>query len=338
MSSIDIGIDLGTANILITMGEKIIVNEPTVVCYSKKKREVIAVGKDAHKMLGRTPDYIVAVKPLKDGVISDREMTLLMIKEFVHKVSKNLMIKPQIIICVPSSVTNVENRAVIEAALSAGARKVWLIKEPIAALLGAGVDISLPTGSMVVDVGGGTSDVAVVAFNGIVQANSLKMAGNKFDSAIIQYFVKKNQLLLGEKTAEAAKKEIGCVFEPDSGRIMVIKGRNLLTGLPQALQVSQAEMCEALLASAMEIVMQVKSVLEITPPELAGDILQSGIVLTGGGAMLTGLDRLIAHHTAAPCRVADNPTECVALGTAKAFRYADALLDGFEKVSMYKYK
>jgi rod shape-determining protein MreB len=345
MSSIDIGIDLGTANIIITMGSssaneehKIIANEPSVVCYNKKKREVMAVGIDAYKMLGRTPDYIVAVKPLKDGVISDREMTMLMIREFIHKASKNLMIKPQIIICVPSSVTGVENRAVIEAALSAGARKVYLIKEPIAALLGAGVDISKASGSMVVDIGGGTSDVAVVSFNGIVSASSLKMAGNKLDGAIIKYFVKKNQILIGEKTAEEAKRTIGCVFEPDPDLTMVIKGRNLLTGLPQALEVTQVEMYEALLPCAMEIVAQVKTIFETTPPELSGDILQSGIVMTGGGAALGGFDRLISHHVAAPCRLADNPLECVARGVARAFKCADELLDGFEKVSMYKYR
>lgn len=334
----DIGIDLGTANVIITLGGEIIVNEPTVVAYNKKKNAVIAVGDEAYKMLGRTPDYIVAVRPLKGGVISDHDMTMLMIKEFIHKASRNLMVKPQIIICVPSSVTDVESRAVVEAALAAGARKVFLIKEPIAALLGAGVDITEASGTMVVDIGGGTSDVAVVSFNGIVCDASVKMAGNKFDQAIIRHFVNKDKILIGEKSADAAKRAIGCVFEPEASTTMTIKGRNLMKGLPQALEVNQVEMFDALYPCAMEIVAKIKSVLEISPPELVGDILTNGIVLTGGGAMLGGLDKLIAEHTKAPCRLADRPLECVALGVAKAFECSDSLLDGFEKVSVYKYK
>jgi rod shape-determining protein MreB len=335
----DIGIDLGTANIIITMGGKgIIVNEPSVVAYNKKKGEVISVGREAYKMIGRTPEYIVAISPLKDGVISDHDMTMLMLKEFIRKASRNLLIKPRIIICVPSSVTDVENRAVVETALSAGARKVYLIKEPIAALLGAGVDITKPTGTMVVDIGGGTADVAVISFNGIVRATSLKMAGNKFDQAIIKYISQKHRILIGEKTAETAKKTIGNVFEPDPDVSMIIKGRNVIKGLPQSLEITEVNMCEALVDSAMEIVNKVKAVLEVTPPELAGDILASGIVLTGGGALLKGLDKLIAHQVGAPCRLADNPMECVARGVAMAFKFADELLDGFEKVSTYKYR
>ena len=337
MAAMNIGIDLGTANVIITMGDKIIVNEPSAIAYNKKKHEILAIGKEAYDMIGKTPDYITIVRPLKDGVISDNEMTMMMIREFVHKVSKNLMIKPQIIICVPSSVTDVENRAVVEAALSAGARKVWLIREPIAALIGAGADISKPTGAMVVDIGGGTSDVAVISFNGIVASSTLKMAGNKFDRAVIKYFGNRDKILIGEKTAEAAKKEIGCVFEPDLSITTRLKGRNLLRGLPQAIQVSQVDMYDALLPCAMEIVRQIRTLLESTPPELVGDILSNGIVLTGGGAMLGGLDKLISANVAAPCRLADNPLECVALGVAKAFDFADTLLDGFERVSMYKY-
>jgi rod shape-determining protein MreB len=335
----DIGIDLGTANIIITMGGKgIIVNEPSVVAYNKKKGEVVAVGREAYKMIGRTPEYIVAVRPLRDGVISDHDMTMLMLREFIRKASKNLLIKPQIIICVPSSITDVENRAVVEAALSAGARKVYLIKEPIAALLGAGVDITKPSGTMVVDIGGGTADVAVISFNGIVKATSIRMAGNKFDQAIIKYVSQKHKILIGEKTAETAKKTVGNVFEPDPDVSMIIKGRNVVKGLPQSLEITEANMRDALIDSAMEIVNKIKSVLEVTPPELVGDILASGIILTGGGSLLKGLDRLIAHNVGAPCRPAENPIECVARGVAKAFKYADELLDGFEKVSMYKYK
>lgn len=338
MVSMNIGIDLGTANIIITMGDEIVVNEPTIIAFNTKKREILAVGKEAYKMVGRTPDYITIVKPLKDGVISDHEMTMVMIRQFVHKVSQNQMIKPQIIICAPSSVTDVENRAIIEAALSAGARKVWLIKEPIAALLGAGVDITKAEGAMVVDVGGGTSDVAVVSFNGIVASSTLKIAGNKFDRAIIRHFSNRDKLLIGEKTAETAKKEIGCVFNPDPNISTMLKGRNLVSGLPQAVKVTQTDVCEALLPPAMEIVSQVKALLEKTPPELVGDILANKIVLTGGSGMLRGLAELIEHNVSAPCELAADPLNCVARGTAKAFGCADSLLDGFERVSIYKYK
>jgi rod shape-determining protein MreB len=338
MAATDIGIDLGTANVIITLGEKIIVNEPTVVAYNKKKNEVIAVGEAAFRMLGRTPDYIVALKPLKDGVISDHDMTMLMIREFVHKASRNLMVKPQIIICVPSSVTEVEKRAVVEAALSAGARKVFLIKEPIAALLGAGVDIAKASGQMVVDIGGGTADIAVVSFNGIVVDASVKQAGDKFNQAIVRYFATNNKLLLGEKSADEVKRAVGTVFEPDINTTILIKGRHLLKGLPEAHEITQIDLYNALYPCAMEIVAKVKAVLEVSPPELVGDILDAGILLTGGGAMLGGLDRLIAQHTAAPCRLADAPLECVARGIARAFDCAESLLDGFEQVSMYKFR
>ncbi|MCL2036005.1 MAG: rod shape-determining protein [Oscillospiraceae bacterium] len=338
MASMDIGIDLGTANTIITLGTKIIVNEPSVIAYNKKKEEVISIGGEAYKMLGRNPDYIEVVRPLEDGIISDHDMTMMMVREFVRKASKNLMIKPQVVICVPSAVTDVENRAVIEAALSAGARKVFLIKEPIAALLGSGADIMSPGGTMVVDIGGGTSDVAIVSLGGIVKDSTLKIAGNKFDRAIVKYFMNRDKLLIGEKTAEIVKKEIGCVFEPDSGKTMTLKGRNLLKGLPQAIEISEVDVYEALFPLAMEIVAQVKGILETAPPELVGDILSGGIVLTGGGALLGGLDRLIAQQTKSPCRIADCPLECVAFGAARSFSVSESLLDGFEKVSLYKYK
>lgn len=338
MASTDIGIDLGTANIIITMGGKgIVVNEPSVVAYDKKKGRVLAVGNEAYKMIGRTPEYIVAVKPLKDGVISDNEMTEAMISEFVRKVSGKVM-KPQIILCVPSSVTDVESRAVVEAALAAGARKVFLIQEPIAALLGAGIDITKPNGTMVVDIGGGTADIAVVSFNGIVQSKSVKMAGNKFDAAIVRQIAQKYKILIGEKTAELAKKEIGNVFKPTDENKMTIKGRHLIKGLPESVEISDADTFDVLNECAMEIVDQIKEVLESTPPELVGDILTNGVVLTGGGAMLGGFPELISDAIGAPCYVADNPIECVARGVEKAFDYADDLLDGFERISLYRYK
>lgn len=338
MAMTDIGIDLGTANVIITVGNKgIVVNEPSVVAYDKKKHAVLAVGTEAYKMIGRTPEYIVAVKPLKDGVISDNEMTEAMIVEFIRKVMGRIM-KPRIILCVPSSVTDVENRAVVEAALSAGARKVYIIEEPIAALLGAGVDISKPNGTMVVDIGGGTADIAVASFNGIVKSCSLKMAGNKFDAAVIKGVQQKYKILIGEKTAEQAKKEIANVYDPDGSKKIVVKGRHLIKGLPESVEISDLDMKEFLIDNVMEIVDKVREVIEATPPELVGDILTNGIILTGGGAMLKGLAELISETVGAPCKMADNPIECVARGVQKAFDYTDELLDGFEKISIYRYK
>ena len=339
MSSIDIGIDLGTANTIITVGGKgIIVNEPSVVAYDKKKRQVLAVGAEAYRMLGRTPEYIVAVKPLADGVISDNLMTEAMISEFIRKVSGSMLLKPRVVICVPSSVTDVECRAVVEAALSAGARKVFLIQEPIAALLGAGVDISKPDGNMVVDIGGGTADVAVVSFNGIVKSQSVKVAGNKFDDAIIRYINQKYKILIGEKTAEAVKKTIANVYNPTGQVKMEVKGRHLLKGLPVTTEITDLDVAKAVFELVVEIIDSVKAVLEVTPPELVGDIHQNGIVLTGGGALLGGLDKCIAREVRVPCYVAENALECVAKGVSEAFKLSEELLDGFEKISLYRYK
>lgn len=337
MALTDIGIDLGTANIIITLGNKgIVVNEPSVVAYDKKKQCVLAVGDEAYKMLGRTPEYIVAVKPLKDGVVSDNEMTEAMLIAFIKKVIGRI-VKPRIILCVPSSVTDVERRAVVEAALSAGARKVYLIEEPIAALIGAGIDISKPNGTMVVDIGGGTVDIAVVSFNGIVKSASLKLAGNRFDSAIVKGVTQKYKILIGDKTAENAKKEIANVFEP-TGKKITVKGRHLIKGLPESVEISDKDIYDFLIDEVTEIVDKIKGVFEQTPPELVGDILTSGIILTGGGALLKGLPELISKTLGAPCYVADDPIECVAKGVQKAFKHADELLDGFEKISLYRYK
>lgn len=339
MSSVDIGIDLGTANTIITIGGKgIVVDEPSVVAYDKKKHQVLAVGAEAYKMLGRTPEYIVAVKPLKDGVISDNDTTEAMVAAFIKKVSSSMMLKPRIILCVPSLITDVENRAVIEAALSAGARKVFIIKEPIAALIGAGVDVSKAKGAMVVDIGGGTTDIAVTSFNGIVQDTSIKVAGNKLDEAIIKYISAKYKIIIGEKTAEQAKMQIANVFRPNPDKKMTVKGRHLLKGLPESLQISETDAYEAIIDSVDEIIAGIKNVLEHTPPELVGDILASGIVLTGGGALLKGLDKLIQEVIGAPCYVADDPLKCVAKGVEAAFGLSEELLDGFEKISLYRYK
>lgn len=338
MASTDIGIDLGTANIIITLGNKgIVVNEPSVVAYDKKKQCVLAVGDEAYNMLGRTPEYIVAVKPLKDGVVSDNEMTEAMLIAFIKKVIGRI-VKPRIILCVPSSVTDVEKRAVVEAALSAGARKVYIIEEPIAALLGAGIDISKPNGTMVVDIGGGTVDIAVVSFNGIVKSASLKLAGNRFDSAIVKGVTQKYKILIGDKTAENAKKEIATVYNPTGKNKITVKGRHLIKGLPESIEISDKDIYEFLIDEVTEIVDKIKGVFEQTPPELVGDILTSGIILTGGGALLKGLPELISKTLGAPCYVADDPIECVAKGVQKAFKHADELLDGFEKISLYRYK
>ena len=337
--STDIGIDLGTANIIITVsGKGIVLNEPSVVAYDKKKKAVVAVGSEAYRMIGRTPEYIVAVRPLKDGVISDNDMTEAMIKEFIHMVNGSAIIKPRVVLCVPSPVTDVERRAVVEAALSAGARKVFLIEEPIAALIGAGIDISKPNGTMVVDIGGGTADVAIVSFNGIVQSRSVKMAGNKFDAAIVRHITQKYKILIGEKTAEKAKIELANVYKPTGFARMTIRGRNLIKGLPESIEITDMDLYEALHDNAMEIVEQVKLVLESTPPELVGDILTNGVLLTGGGAMLGGLAELISENIGAPCFVADKPIECVARGVDTAFKMSNDLLDGFEQVSLYNFK
>ncbi|MGN0687705.1 MAG: rod shape-determining protein [Oscillospiraceae bacterium] len=338
--SLDIGIDLGTANIIITInGKGIVLNEPSVVAYDRKKKGVVAVGSEAYKMIGRTPEYIVAVRPLKDGVISDNDMTQEMIREFIRKVSSgSFLVKPRVVLCVPSSITDVERRAVVEAALSAGARKVYLIEEPIAALIGAGIDISKPNGTMVVDIGGGTADVAIVSFNGIVASRSVKMAGNKFDAAIIRHITQKYKILIGEKTAEKAKIDIADVYKPSGLKKMVIRGRHLLKGLPESIEITDIDIDEAIHENAMEIVEQVKLVLETAPPELVGDILSNGIILTGGGAMLGGLCELISEHVGAPCFVADNPIECVARGVDLAFKMSGDLLDGFEQVQLYGYR
>lgn len=339
MSSVDIGIDLGTANTIITIGGKgIVVNEPSVVAYDKKKQKVLAVGSEAYKMIGRTPEYIIAVKPLRDGVISDHSTTEAMVSAFIKKVSSSMMLKPRIILCVPSLITDVENRAVIEAALSAGARKVFIIKEPIAALLGAGVDISRAKGAMVVDIGGGTTDIAITSFNGIVKDTSIKIAGTKFDEAIIKYISAKYKLIIGEKTAEQTKIQLANVFEPHETVKMSVKGRNLLKGLPESVEVSETDLYEALIDLVEEITAGIKSVLERTPPELVGDILANGIVLTGGGALLKGLDKYVQKKIGAPCYVADNPLECVAKGVEASFSLSEELLDGFEKISLYRYK
>ena len=332
----DIGIDLGTANVLIAVGNKgIVLNEPSVVAFSKKIDDVIAVGDEAYKMIGRTPDYITVVRPLSDGVISDHKMTERMIMAFIEKVTGKNLFMPNIVMCVPSSITDVESRAVVEAAKIAGARQVFLIEEPVAAIMGAGVDISTPNGNMVVDIGGGTTDIAVISMNGVVAKQSMKIAGEKLDKAIVKYVSARYRILIGEKTAENAKMAATNVFLPDGSRRITVKGRHLVRGLPEQIELTDYDIYEAIIDCVREIINGAKNVFEKTPPELVGDIYQNGIYLTGGGALLFGLDRLMSSELGVKCNIAEDPMSCVAKGTRYAFKNIDKLLDGFEQVSMY---
>lgn len=334
----DIGIDLGTANIMISIrGKGVVFYEPAVVAYNKKTEDIMAVGTEAYKMIGKAPDYIAVIRPLCDGVISDYDMTETLVRECIRRVTGRQMLMPRIVMCVPSLITDVESRAVIEAARQAGAQKVYLIEEPVAALMGAGADISEAKGRMVVDIGGGTTDIAVLSMNGIVAKNSVKLAGNKIDAAIIKYVQNKYRILIGERTAENAKITLANVFSPDGSREMDVKGRNLVTGLPARLKLNDYDIYKAIIDIADELVDAIKGVLEQTPPELAGDIHSGGIILTGGGALIGGLDKLIESETKIYTYAADDPLRCVARGTSLAFDHLDTLLDGFEKISLYGY-
>lgn len=331
----DIGIDLGTANVMISMGNKgVVLNEPSVVAFNKRLNEVIAVGDEAYRMVGRTPEHITVVRPLSDGVISDHKMTKLMIMAFIEKVTGKQLFMPNIVMCVPSSITDVESRAVVEAAKNAGARQVYLIDEPVAAIMGAGVDISRADGNMVVDIGGGTTDIAVVSMNGVVTKSSIKMAGNKLDKAIVRYVSNRYRILIGEKMAENAKIAAANIYSPDGSRRIIVKGRHLVRGLPEQTELSDYDIYEAIIDNVNEMIAAVKAVFEKTPPELVGDIYQNGIYLTGGGALLYGLDKLMSSQVGVPCHIADDPLSCVAKGTRYAFKNLDKLLDGFEQVSM----
>ncbi len=338
MASLDIGIDLGTTSIIVYMhGKGITLREPSVVAVDTRNSTVLAVGADAYEMIGKTPAYINAVRPLREGVISDHVLTEVMIKEFLKKTSESLMIKPRVAICVPSSITDVESRAVIQAAGSAGARAVYLVEEPIAAAIGAGIDIREANGVMVVDIGGGTTDVAIISLCGIVSSDSIKVAGNSFDMAIIRYIHQAYKMLIGERMAEKIKIELGTVFHPTEDKTIIIKGRNLISGLPQKLEITQKEIYPCLYDCAMEIVASVKRVLENTPPELVGDIYSNGIMLTGGGAMLTGLDQLIAEKIRVSVSVADSPMDSVAIGTGNVFDYITDMSDGLVNAAMFKH-
>jgi len=322
----DIGIDLGTATVLIYVsGRGIVLREPSVVAIDKNTNTVMAVGEEARLMLGRTPGNIVAIRPLRDGVISDYQVTEKMLRYFINKVCGKKIFRPRVVICVPSEVTEVEKKAVIDAAMQAGARKVQLIEEPIAAAIGAGVDIAKAYGTMVVDIGGGTTDIAVIALGGNVISTSIKVAGDKFDEAIVRYMRRKHNVMIGERTAEEMKMTIGCVFPKVQEVKMEVRGRNLISGLPITVEVTSSEMLEALEETSTMIVEAVHSVLEKTPPELAADISDKGIVMTGGGALIDGLDKLISSKTGIDVYIADDAVSCVAFGTGRVLENLDAL-------------
>ena len=322
--STSVGIDLGTANVLVYVkGKGIVLREPSVVTINKEDDSILAIGEEAREMIGRTPGNIVAIRPLRDGVIADYDMTEAMIRHFLEKVvGRSFLFRPRVMICVPTGVTVVEKRAVQEAAEQAGAKTAELIEEPIAAALGAGIDISEPIGSMVVDIGGGTCDIAVISLGGIVSGDSLRIAGNQFDSDIEEFIKKRHGLMIGERTAENIKTEIGAAFPGARKEKMSVRGRDVVTGLPKTVEVTTDEVVEALDDSIGKIISSVRKVLESTPPELAADIIDRGIILTGGGAMLYGLDKLIQKETNIPAAVADDPLSCVAIGTGKALEGA----------------
>ena len=327
MLSSDMAIDLGTANTLVYVkGRGIVLNEPSVVAIMNKngKKQVLEVGNAAKMMLGRTPGNIEAIRPMRDGVIADFEVAEEMIKHFIRKVhNRRSFANRMIIICVPSGATAVERRAIQESALSAGARRVYLIEEPMAAAIGADLPVTEATGSMIVDIGGGTTEVAVLSLGGIVYARSVRVGGDKMDDAIISYIRRHHNLLVGEASAERIKKEIGCARAPEKGHEIriEIKGRDLLNGVPKEISISQAQIADALQEPVSQIIEAVKVALEATPPELAADIVDKGIVLTGGGALLTNLDQLLREETGLPVSIADEPLSCVALGTGKVLEH-----------------
>ena len=337
--SADMAIDLGTANTLVYVkGRGIVLNEPSVVAIaeSKGRKRVLAVGNEAKQMLGRTPGNIQAIRPLRDGVIADFEVAEEMIKEFIRKVhNRRSFASPQVVVCVPSGSTAVERRAIQESAESAGARRVWLIEEPMAAAIGAGLPVTEPTGSLVVDVGGGTTEVAVLSLGGIVYSRSVRVGGDKMDEAIIGYIRRNHNLLIGEASAERIKKAIGsaCAPEDGDGRAMDIKGRDLMNGVPREISISERQISESLAEPVSQIVDAVKVALEHTAPELAADIVDKGIVLTGGGALLGNLDFVLRHSTGLPVSIADDPLSCVALGTGRALEEMKKLKDVL--VNMY---
>ena len=325
----DIGIDLGTASVLVYVKNKgIVLNEPSVVAMDKNTGKLLKVGEEARQMLGRTPGNIVAIRPLREGVISDYDMTERMLKEFLRKVAGFMVFKPRVIICVPSGITEVEERAVVDAGIQSGCRRVYLIEEPVAAAIGAGIDITKPDGHMVVDIGGGTADIAVISLGGVVESASIKVAGDQFNEAVIKYMRRKHNILVGEGTAEKMKIAIGCVYPREDEAFMDVKGRCLLTGLPKTITVSSAEMMEAFEEPTERILESIHAVLERTPPELVADVSTNGIMMTGGGSMVYGFDKLITSRTGIATSVAENAIACVAEGTGRSLDMITDMQEG----------
>ena len=325
----DIGIDLGTASVLVYVkGKGIVLNEPSVVAMDKNTGKLLKVGEEARQMLGRTPGNIVAIRPLREGVISDYDMTERMLREFIRKVSGFMLFKPRVIICVPSGITEVEERAVVDAGIQSGCRRVYLIEEPVAAAIGAGIDISKPDGHMVVDIGGGTADIAVISLSGVVESASIKVAGDQFNEAVVKYMRRKHNILVGESTAEKMKIAIGCVYPKEEETFMDVKGRCLLTGLPKTITVSSSEMLEAFEEPTERILESIHAVLERTPPELVADVSTNGITMTGGGSLVEGFDKLITSRTGIATTVAENAIACVAEGTGKSLDLITDMQEG----------
>ena len=323
----DLGIDLGTATVLVYVkGKGVILKEPSVVAINKVNNKILAVGEEARKMIGRTPGNIIAVRPLKDGVISDYDITEKMLKEFIKKAcGGKKIIAPKVMVCIPSQATEVEKRAVIDATKNSGAKEVYLIEEPLSAAIGAGIDITKPDGNMIVDIGGGTTDIAVISLGGVVIRKSIKSAGDRFDEAIVKYVRLKHRIMIGEKTAEDLKINIGCAYKDARDCSYVMKGRNLVTGLPDQVEITSEEIREALEEPVGLIVDGVKSILEKTPPELASDIIEKGIIMTGGGSLLYGLDKLIEVSTGLNVKIAENSVEAVVEGTGQVLNYINKL-------------
>ncbi|NEZ45661.1 rod shape-determining protein [Clostridium niameyense] len=325
----DMGVDLGTANTLVYLkGKGVVLSEPSVVAINKDVNKVLAVGEEAKQMIGRTPGNIVAIRPLKDGVIADFDVTQIMLKKFIEKVSpKGGFTNPRIVVCFPSGVTEVEKRAIDEATKQAGAREVVLMEEPMAAAIGAGLPVNEPTGSMIVDIGGGTTEVAIISLGGIVTSKSLRVAGDELDQSIINYIKKEYSLMIGERTAENIKVELGSAYDTNEDKTMDIRGRDLISGLPKVITISEKEVREALREPVLSIIDSIKTTLEKTPPELASDIMDKGIMLAGGGALLRGLDQLINEETHMPVHIAESPLDCVAVGAGKALETIDKILE-----------
>ena len=329
--STDLGIDLGTSNVLVYVdGKGVVVREPSVVAMDKNSGKILQVGAAARNMLGRTPGNVVAMRPLKDGVISDHEMTVKLLQALFRKAIKTSMFnpKPRVVVCVPSGVTEVEERSVINAAIEAGARRVYLIEEPLAAALGANLDIKGPSGHMVVDIGGGTTDIAVLTLNGVSTSSSLKIAGDAFDEAIARYVRRKHGVVIGQVTAEDIKIRIGCVYPRPEDISMLVKGRDTKTGMPRELTLLSSEIFEVLRRPARQIADEVLSVLEETSPELVGDISVNGITLTGGGSQIWGMDKLLTERAGVPCSLADDPDSCVAYGCGKSLSWINHMQEG----------